>query len=156
MNICGALTAFLKLQRMHFVPLSVRSKIDIVAQSIKYLLTFDVFPVPCFLKRIHCIWIFYLNCVFGCCKDVSLVDHFKGDNPVQSCWITQWQCMTAGRSACLSLNGDFSVAHVSSGTCLLQVFMSKWERNRLQKNAVKQSGNFICNLSWGNIKTFVI
>ena len=90
---------------MHSVPVSAGSKINIVVQSIKNLLTFDVFPVPCFLKRIHCIWIFYLNCVFGCCKDVSLVDHLRW----QSCWIvTQWQCMTAGRSGCLSRNRGFS------------------------------------------------
>ena len=39
---------------------------------------------------------------------------------------------------------------------LLQVFMRKLEINRLQTNTMKQSGNFICNLSCGNMKTFII
>ena len=86
MNICGAPSAFLKLQRMHSVPVSVGSKIEIVpycCTMYKYPLTFDVFPVPCLVKQIHCIWMFNQNCVFGCCKDISLVDHFKGDNPAE-------------------------------------------------------------------------
>ena len=92
---------------------------------------------------------FYQNCVFGCCKDVSLVDHLRW----QSCWIvTQWQCMTAGRSGCLSRNRGFSGC-----TCQqwdMYCFKYSWENEKGidLKNVVKQSGNFICNISWGKIK----